>query len=179
MKKFITIILGLVLALSMCATASAATVTETGDTELNVYAKYNDAATTPDVISVDLTWGAMRFTYSETGNRTWNPNTHKYTDTTASWDADGTNTVKVTNHSNVAITAKLTCAIDSKYSGLGYKFYNVAANYPKTINLATAVGTAVADAPTGTAELSLTGTPPATLTTFAKVGTITVNLAKK
>ena len=48
----------------------------------------------------------MTFTYNESGARTWDPDTHTYTDTTsAGWDKV-TAAVTATNHSNAQVTVK-------------------------------------------------------------------------
>ncbi|MEG1104938.1 MAG: hypothetical protein RSD78_08875, partial [Oscillospiraceae bacterium] len=60
------------------------------------------------VYKVDIVWGAMRFTYS-TG-RTWNPDTHRYTDVRIyDWIPDtcytgGNNEVTVSSHSNADVS---------------------------------------------------------------------------
>lgn len=59
-----------------------------------------------EVISVDVSWDAMEFTYTPASAGTWDPSTHTYTDGTAegSWDSEK-NAITVTNHSNVDVTA--------------------------------------------------------------------------
>ena len=65
------------------------------------------ASTTPttDVVSVDLTWQAMEFTFTPASQGTWDAETHAYVGgNEASWSST-TNQITVTNHSNVGITS--------------------------------------------------------------------------
>lgn len=175
MKKLLSFALVLVMMLSLSVTAFAAESTNTGgNTTIDVKAVYSSAATTPDVISADIAWGAMEFTYSVGGTKDWDAENHEYKDnTTASWTANG-NTVTVTNHSNVAIKAELSFAADSAYSGITGSFGEDA-----TLLLATAVDTDKNAAPSDTANLTLSGTLASTVTTATKVGTITVKIGKQ
>ena len=123
------------------------------------------------VYSVDITWGSMAFTYSEGSSPTWNPATHTYSSGgTGGWSHNG-NTVTVTNHSNTKVTANHTYTPETGYERISGSFGN-----KSTMNLATAERTTVEEAPTDTAELSLTGTLASTLTDPTTVGTITVTI---
>ena len=59
-----------------------------------------------EVVSVDIVWGAMEFTYTPPSQGTWDPGSHTYTDgeTAGSWTSSS-NSIEVTNHSNVDVTA--------------------------------------------------------------------------
>ena len=174
MKKLLTLALALVMMMSLSVTAFAATNDGTSDTTIDVKAVYSASATTPDVISADIAWGAMEFTYSVGGTHTWDPVNHVYKDnTTATWTSSG-NTVTVTNHSNVAIKAELSFVADSAYSGITGSFGEDA-----TLLLATAVGTDKDAAPSDSANLTLSGELANTVTTSTKVGTITVKIGKQ
>ena len=175
MKKLFTLLLAVLMIATMSVTAFAAeTNNGTEDTTINVNAIYSDNVTTKDVISVDVAWGAMEFTYSVGGTKTWDPAKHEYiTDTSASWSANG-NTVTVTNHSNVAINANLTFDVESAYQGLTGSFGEKA-----TISLDSAVETSYAEAPTDTATLALSGELPESVNTLTQVGTITVKISKQ
>ena len=67
MKKFLASALAFALAISASVTAFAAN-TDTNDgtegTDITVNGTYQSAETTADVISVDIVWGAMDFTYT-------------------------------------------------------------------------------------------------------------------
>ena len=108
MKKIITLVLALVMIMSMSVTAFAAESEATNDgksnTSITVTGKY--VASEPEaVISVDISWGAMEFTYSEGSKGTWSPTNHQYENATeAGWNVTG-NTITLTNHSNVPVNA--------------------------------------------------------------------------
>lgn len=169
MKKFITTTLALALALSMSVSAFAAETNTGGDTTINVEARYAGSSTTVDVVSVDIEWGAMQFTYSESGSRTWNPYNHSYTTSSeAGWSASG-NTVTVTNHSNVDVAVGFRYEADTVTTATG--------NFDITSKTLTAgVEGKYAEADSVTAALTLTGTVPSTQTEFGKVGTVTVSI---
>lgn len=169
MKKFITAILTLALVQSMSVSAFAAETNTGGDTTINVEARYAGSSTTVDVVSVDIEWGAMQFTYSESGSRTWNPDNHSYTTSTESgWSASG-NTVTVTNHSNVDVTVGFRYEADTVSTATGR--FDIDSQ-----TLDAGVEGKYAEADSVTAALTLTGTVPSTQTEFAKVGTVTVSI---
>ena len=112
MKKFVFILLTLALVLVMSTTAFAETIENNpGSQDIDVSAKYVDSVSAPTKYSVDVTWGAMEFTYTVSGTKTWDPETHTYTTSTQpTWTASG-NTITVTNHSNTDITASFTFSV--------------------------------------------------------------------
>ena len=178
MKKLFCISLAITLMCAMSVTAFAAagddTITSgTGSKDIDVNAKYVDGASTPNVYSVDVEWGAMEFTYSTGGQRDWDPDTHTYTDnTTAGWSYTG-NTVKVTNHSNQAVTAAFTFAKDAGITEtIGGSF-----GYSGALALAAGTEGSPETAANVTATLTLTGVLSSTRTSFTKVGTVTVTLS--
>lgn len=171
MKKLASILLALILVMSLGATAFAATTVGTGDQSIDVEAKYQDNTTSATVYSVDIAWGAMKFTYTESGAMTWNPADHTYTSaTTAGWTADG-NTVTVTNHSNAAVTASFAFAALDAYKTVTGSF-DVAS---KTLEAGKVNGYDSAD--NVTATLTLGGALTNTVTDFTKIGTVTVTIA--
>lgn len=170
MKKFVSLVLALVMVMSLTTTAFAATIT-TGDQNIDVEAKYQDNTTTSTVYSVDVSWGAMQFTYTESGAMTWNPADHTYTDsTTAGWTANG-NTVTVTNHSNADVTASFAFNALDAYNTVTGSF-DIAS---ETLDAGVVGG--YDDADKVVATLTLAGTLAETVTDFTKVGTITVTIA--
>lgn len=169
MKKILSLILALILVMSVATTALAATIT-TGDQSIDVQAKYQDNTTTATVYSVDVTWGAMQFTYTESGALTWDPATHAYVDSTSgTWTGNG-NTVTVTNHSNAAVTASFAFNALDDYSTVTGSF-DVAS---ETLDAGVVDGYDTADSVTAT--LTLAGELAETVTDFTKVGTITVTI---
>lgn len=172
MKKTLSLFLALALMLSLAIPAFAASTNEGGNTSIEVKAKYSGSAATPETINVNIEWGAMEFTYNVGGTKTWDAANHAYVDnTTESWSAAG-NTVTVTNHSNVPVKATLRFAAAEAYN-------TVTGAFDKSeLTLATAVDTAVANAPKDTAALTLSGTLADTVTQMTQIGTITVAIAK-
>lgn len=174
MKQIFTLALTFLLIFSLVTvTAFAADATinaENGTATTPVTASYSAGAGGGTVYSVDITWGSMAFTYSGGSGSTWNPANHTYSSGGAGgWSHSG-NTVTVTNHSNAQVTAKLTYTSETGYEGITGSFDK------STMNLATAERTTVTEAPTDTAELSLTGTLNSTVTVPTKIGTITVTI---
>ena len=174
MKQIFTLALTFLLIFSLVtvtAFAADATINVAGGTATkDVTASYHSGAGGGTVYSVDITWGSMEFTYSDGSGRTWNPEDHTYSSGGAGvWSHSG-NTVTVTNHSNAQVTAKLDYASETGFTGITGNFNK------STMDLATAVNTAVAKAPTDTAELTLSGTLASTVTKPTKIGTITVTI---
>lgn len=73
----------------------------------DVTVTFNDDAVTGSVYSVDVEWSGMDgYGYSEAADAVWNPSNHTYSNGSAgTWTTDDAGTVKVTNHSNEAVTA--------------------------------------------------------------------------
>ena len=125
-------------------------------------------------ISVDIAWAAMDFTYTGASQGTWNPVTHTYDGATEGSWSDNTPAITVTNHSNVAINATLdfTPAVD----GVVGTFTEVSGTENDNIlELATAEGTTLENAPTATANFGISG---AAIDADKTLGTITVAIAK-
>lgn len=192
MKRFYAGLLTVAMLTAMSATAVGATTLDgqdapnpaTGKGEgtytLSVDAKYSDGIETPDVVSVDVEWGAMEFTYAVGGTKNWNAQTHSYTisGSTASWSANG-NGVKVTNHSNVDVNATFTYAAENNNSMTGSFTYDNSktADNLGAIKLNKGLENQKESADHVTATLTLSGAPADTMTEFTKVGTITVGIA--
>ena len=176
MKKLLTSALAIALSLSLCVPAFAAesTVTEDGGNQsIDVNAKYNDSIQTPTVYHVDLTWGAMEFTYTVSGTKTWEAEKHSYAvNTSGEWTATG-NEITVTNHSNTGIKTDFTYA---KAAG----FDTVTGSFSQSsLTLPTAEGKETTDAAlTGKTTLTLGGTLASDKTVSTKVGTVTVAISK-
>ena len=176
MKKIVALALALALALSLATvSASAETISGFGSTASHdVKATYQSGGTGGTVYSVDITWGSMEFTYTAASAGTWDPETHSTSGggsgTWAPKTTDG-DKITVTNHSNTGVTASLTYTPVSIYSGISGSFDQA------SLSLATAVGTTVSAAPTGTAKLTLSGALDSSVAAGTKIGTITVTLS--
>lgn len=192
MKKLISVIavLALVLAMSVPAfaaealTGNSATGKGANDYTIGVNGVYNAGSAAQDVISVDIAWESMEFTYNAGSAGTWNPGTHQYdAPVDGSWEI---NPKKFTlkNHSNVAVNATFAFAGASEgiTGTFGKKLENgtmaTYANGDLTRSLASAVGTTVENAPTE--DIWFTIDPDAAaISESGSLGTITITIAKK
>ena len=171
MKKIFSLVLVLVMLMSFSITAFAeGSVTTDSAVTIDISASYKVGAATEDVISVDISWGAMAFEYTDGAEGVWNPATHTTgTKGEGSWSARG-NEITLTNHSNVDINVnfaytKAVETVTGTFSDGG------------ELTLANAVGTARDAAPTASVKLTLGGT--LTAETAGKVGTVTVSISKQ
>ena len=177
MKKKTALVLTLAMVFSLAPlSAYADTIDRVGGTAShNVTATYVDGSSGgagSTVYNVDITWGDMAFTYTAEAG-IWDPTNHTYTDAKGgAWavDKEGGNTITVTNHSNTDVTAAFSYAADTGFEGITGTFDNA------SLNLETAVGTAVEAAPKATTSLSLNGALGSTTADNTKIGTITVTL---
>ncbi len=156
MKKIAATALTLTMALAMSTPVYA-----TGNTNdilsfkysTPIAATYEEGVTTTDTVySVDVEWGKLEYTYHSNATEEWDPSTLKYvvSEGTPSWDCeDGADKIKVTNHSNAAISANF--AYEQKNADVNGTFDQT------KINLKSAEETEVDGAPTGTATLALSG----------------------
>jgi len=166
MRKIIAALLALAMVASMSMTALAAT-NGGGNTSIDISATFKAGEAAEEVVSVDVSWGEMKFEYVEASEGVWNPKTHAYEGATeAKWNQSG-NEIRLTNHSNVGIRATFT------YEKAVETVTGTFSHAEQT--LASAENTAYADAPTATTALTLSGE----LTESAKVGKVTVAIAKQ
>ena len=174
MKKILSIILALAMALSMSVTAFAATNDGTSGTDITVNGTYTPGTAADEKISVDIVWEAMNFTYTAPSQGTWNPATHAYEGATEGGWSDNTPSITVKNHSNVAVNATLDFKAD--VAGVVGTFTAASGTENDSVlELATAVGTEAANAPTATANFGISG---AAIDADKTLGTITVTVAK-
>lgn len=177
MKKKTALVLTLAMVFSLAPlSAYADTIDRVGGTAShNVTATYVDGSSGgagSTVYNVDITWGDMAFTYTAEAG-IWDPANHTYTDAKGgAWavDKEGGNTITVTNHSNADVTAVFSYAAAEGFTGISGIFDNA------SLALKSAVGTEVANAPKGTAALTLDGALGSDTTPNATIGTITVTL---
>lgn len=113
-----------------------------------------------DVVSVDVTWGAMEFSYT---NGTWNAQSHTYEG--AGWTDNGTGYVTISNAGTIDTTAIFV--FDSNREEISGSFTD------GTTAIAGAVD--IAAGQSQTAYLLLSGKPTETLSS-TKIGTVTVTI---
>ena len=145
-----------------------------GKYNIEIVGTYTPGTAGSSVISVDIAWDAMDFTYTAPSQGTWNPVTHTYEGATKGGWSNNTPAITVTNHSNVAVNATLGFTAD--VDGVIGTFTEVSGTANDNIlNLATAEGTEVANAPTATANFGISGDA---INASQKLGTITVTIAE-
>ena len=172
MKKILSVILALVIALSLSVTAFAATNDGSSPTDITVNGTFVSGTAAGEKISVDIVWEAMDFTYTAASQGTWNPVTHTYEGATEGGWSDNNPAITVKNHSNADIYATLDFTTD--VTGIIGTFTEASGTANDNIlELATAVGTEVANAPTATANFGISG---AAIDTDKALGTITVTI---
>lgn len=176
MKKTVTSLIALALTASMGTTTFADTITsKDGSSSTPISATYSATTPTPDtVISVDVAWGSMEFTYKNNDTKVWNPDDHKYvvTPQDATWSCEtDANKITVTNHSNAAVKASLTYT-EKNGSKITGSFKNA------NLSLASAEGTAQGAAPKADATLTVEGQLAETATTKATIGSVTVTISE-
>ena len=116
----------------------------------------------------------MDFTYTGASQGTWNPVTHTYEGATEGGWSNNTPAITVTNHSNVAVNA--TLGFTANVTGVVGTFTEASGTEnDNVLELATAEGTEVANAPTATANFGISG---AAIDANKALGTITVTIAK-
>lgn len=154
-----------------------------GSCNIGVNGNYAAGAAVEDVVSVDVAWESMDFTYTKGSVGTWNPDTHSYTSASdGSWSTSKSG-ITVKNHSNVGVEAGFAFTAESGVTTTG-TFYTkdqddtytaITSADAQKISLATAVGTEVANSPAGTIYFGVSGDA---ITASKKLGTITVTIAK-
>lgn len=121
---------------------------------------YAPAGEMPDVVSVDMKWGGMNYTYTE-GN--WNADTHSYGD--AGWSDNGSGYVTITNNGTVDTTAMFFFRSDREE--ICGSFTDGTSAITDAVDVATAQSQ--------TAYLILSGKPTDQLSN-TKIGTVTVRI---
>ena len=174
MKKILSVLIAILLVTCFGTTAFASDVTTPGGSDSkDVKATYQSGGTLLTVYSVDVTWGSMEFIYlNDSSPGIWNPATHQYEGAgMASWTCDANaNKITVTNHSNISISAGLTYAKETGFTGINGTFSK------STINLATAVGVLPANAPTDSSLFTLEGALGSGTAAKTVIGSVTVTI---
>lgn len=152
----------------------------TGD--ISVQGEYT-AKPVKDVVSLNITWDPMDFTYNA-GGSAWNPTTHNYDEKTTGWTWDNAATagksapeITLTNHSNTNVVADF--AFTANAAGVTGTFSGTTPTttggktQDRLLLESAQEGTAQDAAPTKTASFSLGGT----INQETDLGTITVNIS--
>ena len=143
-----------------------------GKYNIEISGTYTPGAAADEIISADIAWDAMDFTYTGASQGTWNPANHTYEGATEGGWSNNTPAITVTNHSNVAVNA--TLGFTANVTGVVGTFTEASGTENDNIlNLATAEGTEVANAPTATANFGISG---AAIDADKTLGTITVTI---
>ena len=173
MKKILSLILALALVMSLSVTAFAAEDNGNGEGEaatIEISAIYKAGDAAAEIVSVDISWGAMTFEYTDGADGKWNPATHTYGEKgNGTWKAED-NAITVTNHSNVEVTVAMAL---TPVEGTGVEVSLTGGNG----TLAAGVEGDVEGAAAVTGKLTVSGTPNDTVTAEGiKVGEITVTI---
>lgn len=163
MKKILTGIFALTLVASMSFQTFAVTNDGTAGTEIEVNGTFTAAADPSIVVSADVTWNELSFTYQD-GYKHWDAEKHMDVADEGAWETTKKN-ITVTNHSNTSIKASFE--FPANVEGLNGSF-------DKTeFDLASAENTTTENAPTGTTSFGISGDA---ITKDQKIGTITVKI---
>lgn len=123
-----------------------------------------------DVVSVDVTWGSMEFTYDD---GTWDNQSHKWTDSGWKPSAVDSNLITVTNSGNTDVKMQLSYTPSSNYSELGGYFVDSANTPIESLTDLRADGT------TQKYWFNISGTTETRWTDkYATVGTITLTVTE-
>lgn len=153
MKKTLSLILALTLALSMGITAFATDMTVNGDKNHNVSANYVAGTDGGTTYGVDITWGNMTFTYTDSSKGTWNADDHVYENgTEAKWTcAEDADKITVVNHSNASIVVTPAYTAETDYASATVSFDKATLTLPSA-------DSGEGAAQTGTITVTVSGT---------------------
>ena len=120
MKRIIPLILITVLVLSMSLSAAASQTTD--DFITSVKAGYVAGEEGGQIISVDIEWEGMEFTYNGESNPVWDPKEHKYSKGSEAGWAVSTASISITNHSNAILQAGIVYTSEDGFEDMELKF---------------------------------------------------------
>ena len=176
MKKILSLVLVFALMSCISTTVFAADIeanngTATGD----VKASYVAGEPGGTVVSVDIEWKNLEFTYNGESHKVWNPESHSYegVETPAGW-ATSNASITITNHSNDFIHASLSYAKEAEYNEANVVFSSSGvwvgnANTGEGVNGAGAAQNTIV-------KVVPTGSVPDSIENKQKIGTITVRI---
>lgn len=120
MKKIVFAITVLVMLAVVSITAFAADITDAdGSSGHEILASYEQGAQDRTVISVDISWEGMCFTYKGASESVWDPQEHRYAGEAAQagWIRSDA-AITITNHSNIIIQADIGYEPEAAYSDI-------------------------------------------------------------
>ena len=176
MRRFIALITAFLISLPFAHHIFAVSITSNGGAELTpIKVSYElNTSEAEEVYYVDVIWGSFENTYKTNDVKVWNPETLMYEieSGTPEWTCrNGANTVKITNHSNTAVTALVSYTPTGNYSGITGTFDK------GVISLAAPVENSSYDsAPSESANLTLGGVLNTEAGTQVKVGSVSISL---
>ena len=186
MKKFLALILAVVMDLACSLSVFADDVAPTGDGSKDVKSTVvdkdgNDLDDDDDKITkvyhVVVEWESMEFTFKAeqaAEDLIWDSTNHKYSNLTGAWQNNTGRKLTLTNHSNATVGYAANFANATKTSDVKNGVTSQLTGTDGT--LATAVGTLPADAPNYVYTVAVSGIP--TVLEIFTVDTITVTLSK-
>lgn len=107
MKRILSLILAISLTAGIGILCRADTINpDTQKATQSVQAIYKSGAEALPVISVDVEWKGMSFTYNDNSQPQWDAEKHNYAETEGYWEASEAS-ITLTNHSNAIIQADI------------------------------------------------------------------------
>ena len=156
MKKLYSLFLAILMIATLAIPVFAGeTIDGSATVNVNGIVQYTGSSET-QIVSVDVAWEDMTFTYVEGVHFGWDPENHEYAGAYEGyWENDRAD-ITVTNHSNTEVTATLS------YEGIVETVIGAFTEASGTMDdgileLATAVDTEVEGAPTATATFGVSG----------------------
>ncbi len=171
MKKFLSLTLVLaMLAAMLCIPTFAAkeTLEGAGSQDIDVYLELNGSV--QHKYSVDIDYDSMTFIYNASGFK-WNisENGYSYSYGDSDWTTD-TQTVKITNHSDMPIKYTVTMETVEAYDALTFELSN------PTKNLPACTPDTTYGSNNGTVGVTVSGDLPADAVDGAKMGILKVKI---
>lgn len=124
MKRCIALVLILTLMVSLTAAVSATEATEnvSGNSQ-EVLASYEEGTQDRTIVSVDISWEQMSFTYKGESAPAWNAEEHRYEGeaTEAGW-APGAGLITIRNNSNAVLQALISYKQETAYNDVYMSF---------------------------------------------------------
>lgn len=125
MRKIIPLMLAVALLLSMNVHSVVRATDDNVVGSTGVKANVISGAKDVQVISVDIVWEGMEFTFNEASERVWDAENHVYIPGTAASWAESDAYITITNHSNVILQANIASTMNAAYDDMSLTFTDV------------------------------------------------------